>query len=59
MNQDHFAKIIDVELLALEKIMNTDLENAKKSEKTKQGLKEGALGVVSGVLGIETPTLKN
>ena len=56
---DQIAKLIQGELKILQAILIKDMANASTKQKVAQGTKEAALGVVSGLLGVETPSLKN
>jgi len=56
---DKVAKVIQAELKILKKFMITNLKEATKAGKIKQGAKEVGLNTLSGLLGIETPSLRN
>ena len=59
LNADQFAKIIQGELKVLAKFMQENMEKAKAKDKALQSAKEIGLNMISGALGIETPSLKN
>lgn len=59
LNADQFAKIIQGELKVLAKFMQENMEKAKTKDITLQSAKEIGLNMISGALGIETPSLKN
>lgn len=58
-NADQVGKLIQGELAILKKVMNEDLEKARKSGKIAQSVKEVGLQLLSAALGVETPNLKN
>ena len=58
LNADSFAKIIQGEIAVLEKFMEQNA-NPSNAEKVKKSAKEIGLNLLSGVLGIETPSLAN
>lgn len=59
LSADQFAKIIQGEIAVLQKFMNDKMEEAKTKDKVLQSAKEIGLNMISGALGIETPSLKN
>ncbi|HZT34329.1 MAG TPA: hypothetical protein VFA15_00300, partial [Nitrososphaera sp.] len=59
LSADQFAKIIQGEIKTLALFMNQNMEKAKAKDKVLQSAKEIGLNMISGALGIETPSLKN
>ena len=59
LSADQVAKLIQAELAVLKKLMNEENARAKKIGKVAQGAKEIGLNMLSKVLGVETPSLKN
>ena len=59
VSADQAAKLIQADFLILKKVMKDDLAKATKLGKIAQGVKEVGLNMLSGALGMETPTLKN
>jgi hypothetical protein len=59
LSADQFAKIIQGEIAVLTTFMNTNMEKAKAKDKALQSVKEIGLNVISGALGIESPSLTN
>ncbi|HUB77852.1 MAG TPA: hypothetical protein VMB03_03595 [Bryobacteraceae bacterium] len=57
LNADQFAKIIQGEIKVLETFMQKNLDTTR--QKVSQSIKEIGLNLISGALGIETPSLKN
>lgn len=53
------AKLVEGELLVLKKIMGENLNDTELLTKLRRNGAETALGVLSGLAGIETPSLKN
>jgi hypothetical protein len=58
LNADGFAKIIQGEIAVLAKLIEQNA-NPSNAEKLKKSAKEIGLNLLSGVLGIETPSLAN
>lgn len=56
---DQMGKLVQGELRILQKFMIEDLAKAKALGKIGQGVKEVGLNVLSGALGVDTPSLKN
>lgn len=59
LNADQFAKIIQGEIVVLQTFMQKNMQNATVLQRAKQTAKEVGLNVISGALGVETPSLKN
>lgn len=59
LSADQFAKIIQGELVVLAKFMKENMEKAKTKDVVLQSAKEIGLNMISGALGIETPSLAN
>jgi hypothetical protein len=53
------AKIIDAELLVIKKAMGENFNNASFMDKLRKNGAETAMAVLSGLIGVETPSVKN